>query len=69
MPIDDNKDFIRFSMAVSDEFALEFGQLEMVVVHLSHYFGRPMIRELGEFLRKVDGCVVHCMTSLRKSMS
>jgi len=52
---DDDEHLVGVLVIVPNELAFEFGQLELIVVHLCNHSGAPMVIEGGQFLCQVDG--------------
>ena len=53
--VEDEESFVGVGVVVPDEVALQFDDLELVVVHLGDDFGGPLVVEEGELIFQVDG--------------
>ncbi len=52
---DDDEHLVGVLVVVPDELTFEFGQLELVIVHLCNHAWAPVFTEQGQFLCQVDG--------------
>jgi len=52
---EDLEELVLMVMLVPDEFALEFGDFDVLVVDLADDFGGPEVSELGAGLKEIDG--------------
>lgn len=50
----DDEHFIRVAVIVPDKFAFNLDEFELVIVHFSDDFWRPVVREEFEFFREVN---------------
>lgn len=55
--INDDKYLIRIGVRMPDEFALHFGELELVVIHFGNDMRRPVFRESAQLFPQIDGSV------------
>ncbi len=52
--IQNDEDFVGVGVGMPDEFALDLGELELVVVHLGDDAGRPVFGESGQLVPQID---------------